>query len=129
MSKEVENIMIGDIVNSLIEKAHKIIEWKFLESIGDKDSLPEGYFNYDHEKLGEFLVLVKPLLATGQQTKKIEAQTSQDIVKLIATGKINIEEAHKLLLMAKTKLDVEEKEAKAILQRKMLSMLDGADNE
>jgi len=128
-----DNKQLSDIVDNIVDKAYQIIVWKIIAATdqtevqdvwGIAEGLPAGYMNYDHKLLDSILDMVKPLLSSAQQTKKVEAETAKDIVALIKTGKLSIEEAMKLMNLLKSKVEVEEKESKFRLQKNMYDLLE-----
>ena len=130
---ENDNKQLSDIVDNIVDKAYKIIEWKIIAATEQRVSddqfnlvsgLPVGYMNFDHEVLNSVLDMVKPLLSSAQQTKKVEAETAKDIVKLIKSGKLSIEDAMKLMNLLKSKVEVEEKESKQRIQDSMYDLLE-----
>ena len=121
---------LSDILDAVVDKAYQIIQWKIIAATEQRVSedqfklvsgLPVGYMNFDHEILDSILNMVKPLLSSAQQTRKVEAETAKDIVRLIKEGKLTIDEAMKLMTLTKKKIEVENEEAKAKLQQQFLS--------
>ena len=128
---------LNDVVDLLVDKAYQFWEWKLIAAQQETacldeepDGIPKGYFKgFDHAEMDRVISIVTPLLASAQQTRKVEAQTSKDIVKLVASGKVSIDEATKLMTLIKVRLDVEEKEFKKDLQEKMLKVFDDEEEE
>jgi polyhydroxyalkanoate synthesis regulator phasin len=120
MSKKVLN----DITDIVIETAWEILRCRSLLALGKHEDLPEEYHLFDHKEEDNILRLVQPLLSTSQQTKKISAETSQDIVKLIKLGKLSLTEAKELMALTGARIEVEGKELKLKMQQKMMDMLD-----
>ena len=114
---------LNNILDLLVRNAYQFLEWKLMHAIGQEKELPEGYFNFDHEFLNEVIRKMDPLLSAALHARKMEAETSKDIVKLLSKGKVSLDEATKLMMLARTKLEVEEKETKKEFQKKMLDLL------
>ena len=121
---------LNDVVDMLVDNAYHFWRWKLIAAQQqtrsfDKEpkGIPKGYYTgYDHEEMDRVIAIITPLLAAAQQTRTVEAQTSKDIVKLVSSGKISIDEATKLMTLTKIRLDVEEKELKKDLQAEMLKV-------
>lgn len=116
---------ISDIVDTVVDGAYEIMQFRLLLALGKHEELPENYINYDMDEQNKILELVKPLLATATQTRKVEAETARGVVSLIAKGKIDFNEAIKLMNMVKIKVDIEEKELSVKLKNKMMELVDG----
>lgn len=116
---------LSDIVELIVNKTHQIIEWRIYDALLEKDKLPEQYYHFDHKKLEEILAMTKPLLSSAQQTRKIEAETSKNIISAITSGKLSIDDATKLMAMTKLKLEVEDKEISINIKKKMIGLLEG----
>jgi len=123
---------LSDIVDKLVANTYQILQWKFIfatnrmledEDEAVKAGLPRGYVNFDHTKLEQIVSMVEPLLKDAQATRKIEAQSSKDIIKLIAQGKISLDEAIKLMSLMKIKLEVDEREIKNQLQKEVIKLM------
>ena len=122
MPRKVKNL--NDVVSMLVDRSYQILKWKLKAAMKVPDEeLPEDYYIWDHDALNQVVEMVKPLMGSAQQIRKVEAETSKDIIKLIAKGKISIEEATSLMKLAKEKLSVEEKEMKVSLQNKLMKTL------
>ncbi len=121
MAKQLKTL--GDVVDRLVDHSYQIIEWKMFASLRDIDSLPDDYVMYDHDELNRILSMVKPLLASAQQTRKIKAETAKDIVSLMKKGKISFTEARELMTAMKMELDLKNEEDKAVIQQKIMSTL------
>lgn len=126
---------LSNVVDRLVENAYNILNWKYIsatEQMPGMDKvakgLPKGYMNFDHAKLEQILRMAEPLLKDAQATRRVEAQSSNEIIKLIGRGKVSLDEAIKLMSLMKIKLEVEEKEAKKMIQDKMLELIKD-DNE
>lgn len=120
---------LTDIVDLLVDRAFQILEWKYEAAITvgnwnhDKDRLPADWPSYDHSTLNELVDIIKPMLRSVQETRKLEAQTSKDVTAMLSKGKISMQEGMKLLALMKTQKDVEEKEMSLDVQRKLLEIL------
>jgi hypothetical protein len=128
---------LNDIVDKLVDKAYDILEWQIIEAtsvmIGIEteddvpDGLPKGYMNFNHKKLQEIVDMIKPLFKANQQTRKIEAKTSNDIVQLVVKGKISLEEAVNLMTLVKLKNETEEKEISLKIRKELMESLSGSN--
>lgn len=121
---------LNDIVNMLVKNAYRFLEWKLIAAINQEvgmeieaEGLPEGYFNFDHQKLDYIIDLVRPMLKDVQQTKKIQAESSKQIISMLSNGKITIAEAKGLFEMIDAKVELEAKEKKSELKNKMFEEL------
>ena len=114
---------LNDVVDSLVDSAFEILDFRAKLAMGRFDELPENYIQFDETEQKRILEMVKPLLSSAQQTRKVKAETSKDIIKMVKTGKVSISEAMNLMVLTKTNLEVEEKEMKVKLQKKMIGML------
>ena len=117
------NKHLNDVVDKLVDSAFEILQFRSLLALGNHDQMPKNWMSFDEEQQNLIIELVRPLLTSAQQTKKINAQTSQDVVALIKKGKISISEGKELLMLTKIRLDVENSEQKSEIQKKMLEML------
>lgn len=122
---------LSDIVDKLIENTYNILNWKYLSatrySADDEypEGLPEEYDMYDQDELDKIVKLVEPLLRTAQQTRKFEAETSKDIVKLISSGKVSLDEAIKLMDVVRAKVEVQVAEDKRAMTKKLTKLMGG----
>ncbi len=119
---------LSDIIDILADSAYNFIKWKIISSTKgiieeEPEGLPDGYNHYNHDKMDEIVELVKPLLQKSQQIRELEAKNSQDIIKLMGRGKINSVEAKELLMLMKTKLEVEEIEMENKLKKQLIENL------
>jgi hypothetical protein len=124
---------LSDIVDELVETTYDLLRWRIIASknrvIEDEDKarelgLPKGWHMYDHKELNKIVDMVKPMLKDAQSTRKIEAQTSLEVVSLLRKGIISIEDAMKLMNLVKSRVEVEEKETRLKLQNKMYELLE-----
>ncbi len=134
MSKK-QGAVLGDITDLLVDKACKILEWRYieatlpLESMRDEKSmvkagLPGDYYNYDQAKLQQFVDMVRPLIKDSQQTRKLNAQTSADIAKAVRLGKMSIDDALKMMNLVQKKIETEGKEIQQKINNKISDMID-----
>lgn len=115
---------VNDITEIVINTAWEILKYRSLLALGKHRELPEDYHLFDHKEEDNILRLVQPLLSTSQLTKKIGAETSHDIVKLIKSGKVSLAEAKELMALTGARIEVEEKELKLEMHKKMAAMLE-----
>lgn len=115
---------LGDIVDQVISTSWEILDYRAKIAMGKYDQLPENYIDFNEKEQQKIIELVKPLLSTQALTKKINAETSKDIIKLISKGKISLTEAKELMQLTGARLEVEEKEMKVAMTKKMMTMLD-----
>jgi hypothetical protein len=118
---------VNDITEMVITTAWEILKYRSLLALGKHHELPEDYHLFDHKEEDNILRLVQPLLSTSQLTKKIGAETSHDIIKLIGKGKVSINEAKDLMALTGARIEVEEKELKLKMHKKMAAMLEDHD--
>ena len=108
---------INDIIQLLVDKAYQIIDWKtryattsmlMEEEDLEKAGLPTDYHLLDQGKMNEIVDMVKPLMKTAEQVKKLQAESVRDVVSLLKNGKISVGEARQLMEMMEKKamLDV-----------------------
>lgn len=115
-----KKVRVEDVVDSIVEKAYQIIEWRMARATpgyGDRNLVPEGYDHFHQDALSEILDLVKPMLGKAQETRLINAKTSNEVMKLLARGKVSMSEARELLAVLSSKLKVEEEEMKLDLKK------------
>lgn len=127
---------LNDIVDRIVDQTYHILNWKIIHAMtpmAGMDEIPEGlpedYFNYDHGKLDEVVEIVRPLLKAAQQTRKVEAETSQDVIKLISKGKITMTEAVELMSLVKLRTSVEEQELTLQMKKDLINNLDKTGKE
>lgn len=113
---------VSDIVESLIESAYEILDFRAKLALGKYDELPENYIRYDVDEQKIILAMVKPLLATATATRKVEVTAAKDVITMLSKGKISTQEATTLMSLLKSKTEIEEKEVKLDLQKSILSM-------
>jgi hypothetical protein len=137
MEKKKESKSKSDVADLLVNNAYKILNWRYIDATSQKvpgtieevDGLPEGYQYFDQDELSKIVELVKPMLKDAQTTKKVEAENSQEVLKLISSGKISVNDGIKLMSLLKTKLELEEQEKKAELQEQMLNIINEEEEE
>jgi hypothetical protein len=124
---------LSDIVDELVETTYHLLRWRIIASqnrvIEDEEKarelgLPENYFIFDHTELNKIVDLVKPMLKDAQSTRKIEAQTSLEVIQLLQRGDVSVEDAIKLMNLVKSKVEVEEKESKVRIQKNLYDLLE-----
>lgn len=114
---------IQDITSLLIDRTYKVLEWRIHYAMNEMDKLPKGYLNFNHKALDEIVKLTEPLLKNAQLTKKIDAESTKSILDQLNSGKITTDEAVKLMKVMKSKTEVEEREAKLDIQKKISSIV------
>jgi len=116
-------VTIECIAEKLIEAANKIYEFRISCAIGDFP--PAGtLMNHGDKKAQDvILALVEPMIKNYQQTRNIEAKTTQEVVKLLQKGKVTIKESIELLKLIGTKIEVESKEMEAKMKEALLKQL------
>ncbi len=117
---------ITDILDLLVDTAYQVLEWKitFAMNIEEiNEDIPMGYLNFDHKRLDEIVDIIKPLLQKAQQVRELEAKNSQDILKMLGSGKISANEARGLLSLMKEKLIVEEQETKTKIAKQIAGIV------
>lgn len=133
MSEKREKHNLSDIVDELVEETYNLLKWRIIASknrvIEDEQKardlgLPENYHIFDHTELNKIVDLVKPMLRDVQSTRKIEAQTSLEVIQLLQKGAVSIEDAIKLMNLVKSKVEVEEKEVKVKIQNDMYKLIE-----
>lgn len=133
MAEETRKPNLSDIVDELVETTYHLLRWRIIASqnrvIEDEEKarelgLPENYFIFDHTELNKIVDLVKPMLKDAQSTRKIEAQTSLEVIQLLQRGDVSVEDAIKLMNLVKSKVEVEEKETKVKIQKNMYELLE-----
>ncbi len=124
---------LSDIVDELVETTYDILRWRVIASknrvIEDEDKarelgLPDNWHTYDHTELNKIVDMVKPMLKDAQSTRKIEAQSSFQVIQLLEKGAISIEDAMKLMNLLKSKVEVQEKETRVRIQDEMYKLLE-----
>lgn len=130
--KKIEKPELSDYVRDLVEQAVQIQRWRYIAAtspgrdVGETiEGLPANYYNFDHDVLQEIIEAVKPLLKSNQEIRKIEAETSKDIIKMLSCGKVTISDAEKLFSLLEQRLRVEERERTNKLQNEILELLGG----
>jgi hypothetical protein len=132
-AQETRKPNLSDIVDELVETTYHLLRWRIIASqnrvIEDEEKarelgLPENYFIFDHTELNKIVDLVKPMLKDAQSTRKIEAQTSLEVIQLLQRGEVSVEDAIKLMNLVKSKVEVEEKETKVKIQKNMYELLE-----
>ena len=98
---------VSDVVDNLVDTVYDYLQWKKLAALRKDDELPEGYYNYDHKELKYMVELIKPLLKTVTQTRKIDAENTGDIIRMLKTGKVTLTEAHSLMELVGKKEDLD----------------------
>ena len=113
---------VSDIVESLINNAFEILDFRAKLALGKYEELPENYIRFDQDEQNIILTFVKPLIATATATKKVEATTAKEVITMLSKGKISTQEATTFMELLKSKTEIEEKEVKLNLQKSILSI-------
>ena len=109
--------VITDITDLIINEAYNLINWSIIvsknpdvSSFEELESLgvPGDYFDYDHDTLNNIIDLVRPLLKNVSLLRKIDAQNASDVLRLLGTGKISIDDSLKLMNLLKGKSEIDE---------------------
>lgn len=114
---------VEDLTGMLIDKTYNILEWKIYYAMNEKDKLPEGYLNFDHKMLDEVVRITSPLLKNAQLTKKLNAESTQSILKQLNSGKITTDEALKLMALSKSQLELKERQGKLDIQERISDLV------
>jgi len=120
-TKTAPKIHLNDVVDDLVSNVSRVLKYKAGIAFGLEP--PEDHYMYNMKEQENLLEIVKPMLATVQQTRVIEAESAKDVIKLISNGKVTVSEATMLLSLMKTKNQVEESEMKNSLQKDLIKML------
>jgi hypothetical protein len=129
-----DDVSISDIVNFLVTNTYHILRWRLIEAKANpsdyytsdsmkKIGLPKNYKHYDQDELQKIVDLTTPLIESAQHTKKITAETVADIMKLMKTGKITIDEAYKLIRLLDTQMNVEIQQEKHKIKMKTVNVM------
>jgi len=112
---------MNDVLDHLISTSAKILDYRCGLAMGEDP--PDGSELYNKEEQLRILDLIKPILRQTKQTQQLEARSAQDVIDLLKSGKITIEDAHLLMGLIKLKVDMEESEIKSELQRRLLDLM------
>lgn len=113
----IDNPEITDIIDLIVDIAYKIIRWKLIiatagnmmneskQSLAtlNEFNLPYDINTFNYDTLNNIVELIKPMLTSIQQTRKIQAESIRDITQQLKQGKININEAKDLLALIERK--------------------------
>jgi hypothetical protein len=116
---------LEDMTRRLVQVAYKIQEYHIATALGLPP--PEGFEKGDTNRQNEILAKVTPMLQEFQETKKIDANSSSEVVKMLSAGKITPSEAIKILEVIESKVRVEGEEMKLGLKKEIIAELDKAN--
>ena len=103
-----ENRQLHEITDLLIDTAYQIVDYKGKVALGvPSEELPENYISFDDSSQNYIMDLVRPMLRTAQQIKKVQADSVKDVIKQLSKGKLTIDEATKLIELIGTKVEAE----------------------
>lgn len=106
---------INDILDELLETAHKILKYQVGIAFGQEP--PEGHELYNSKQQHALLDMIKPMLNQAEQTKALNVKSSAEVVKMLKQGKVSVDEAMKLLQLIDKQVQVEGAELKLGLKR------------
>lgn len=110
---------LNEVVDDLVEVTSKILKHKAGVALGDEPS--EESHMYNKEEMEKILKLMTPLIQGVQASRQITANTSAEVVNLLAEGKVSAAEALALLKMVKEKVDIEAKEMEHEIKKGILN--------
>jgi hypothetical protein len=111
-----EKKSVEDIMNLLVDRAYHILNNRYIRANyvrkvdNDNDypkELPKHYDSLDQTRFDEIIDMVKPLLTSVQQAKKINAESAKDIIKQLGKGKITLQEAHESIKLIDSMVNTE----------------------
>ena len=89
----------------LLQGAEALTKYKVQRALGQPTDLDPSTIDVSaHDDLWKALV---PIIQSASMREKIDAKTSQDIVKLLANGKVSVSEARELMTILKLGAEVE----------------------
>ena len=97
--------VLHELTKVLLENAGPIIKHKMALATGKSSDLDMALV--DQATQDEIWKTLVPMLQTTGAREKIDAKTSQDIVKLLANGKVSISDARELMLIMKLGAETE----------------------
>ena len=109
---------LNDVVDDLVLVTAKILKYKAGVAMGEEP--PDGSHSYNTKEMDEILKLMTPLIHGVQASRQITANTSSEVVNLLADGKVSATEALALLKMVKEKVDIETKEMEYNIKKEMI---------
>lgn len=90
-----EEPSLAGMSDKLIRAANVIVDHKIAIALGFEANPNSIFFN--QPEVEWILARVEPMLKTVQQTKKIQAEGMADVTKMLANGKISINEAKQIM--------------------------------
>jgi Glu-tRNA(Gln) amidotransferase subunit E-like FAD-binding protein len=118
-------VSIGTIAEKLIWAADRIVDYEIAIALGYE--MPEGFERGNKDYQAKILEKVKPMIESYQQTKEIDANSANQVVGLLAKGKITAGEAHSLLKVVREKIRLEEDEIAFAIKKQLLEQVDKED--
>ena len=109
---------LNDVVDDLVIVTAKILRYKAGIAMGEEP--PEDSHAYSKKEMEEILKLMTPLIQGVQASRQITANTSAEVIGLLAEGKVSAAEALALLKMVKEKVGIEEKEMEHKIKKEMM---------
>ena len=122
-----KNVTIETIAQHILVAADRIYRYHITVALGQEQ--PEGVAGGDIKFQQKILKVVEPMLKDYQESKKLDASSSGEVIKLLSKGKINANEALSLLKVIQTKIQVEEAELEQDLLNEVLTEIDGIEDE
>ena len=116
-----KKVHVDEIVDRLVEVAQQILEYKIGVAMGEDP--PEGHGKYNKEFQEYIVDFIKPMIKKSQQSREIEAQSTNDIIKMLSAGQISITQAVELISLLKDKLKVEKDTLTIDLQKSIMNQL------
>ena len=113
---------LDEIAEDLIDAAHVIHKYHIGIALGQDP--PEGFEKGNKEYQHMILETVEPLLKKYEETKNINATSSNEVINLLKTGKVKPQEALQLLSLISMRTKVEEEELKLQLKKEIMESLD-----
>jgi deoxyribodipyrimidine photolyase len=122
-----DSVAIESIAEKLIKAADRIYDYHMGIAFGYEP--PENFEKGNKEYQQKILDLVTPMITEYQQTKNISAKSANQVVALLAKGKISPKDAITLLGVVKAKLSVEELELELQYKKDLIKAVEKEENK
>lgn len=96
---------IEEVVDSLVGTVAEILDYKAGVAMGKPP--PEGSEMYNPEEMDKLVKLATPLVQGVSQAKIVQAQSTNDVINLVANGKITVKEAEGLMRLMEKKKEMD----------------------
>ena len=99
--------IIDEMTSDFLEKGQKVLLHDLYCAIGEGEKSPLNGINTLTSNHSRIVTDLMEIIKAQTMKGNIEAESTNDVIKLLKSGKINIDEAFKLMAMKRLQFEIE----------------------